>query len=400
MRTIIGPSSRSTIICLSPYLVAKSSSWTAAAFFASSDHHPNPHHFERSRPLRHPSPQYFFWSKKNKSTMTQDTVTVDDTTSLESQMADLDLTKIKRFANKGADALFGYIEKCQVESSPTADFGNFLDAGTGSHSLRWMASVFHRKRLLADTDNGDDAAPMVSMKSFTAITADETMRKRVVEEAESLGIASKGDVVIGNWSNGVERDGNFEYGKGKLLLEGKEYDTILVDYLVGAIDGFAPYFQDLIFDRLVPHLAPGGRMYIIGLQPIPDRVEGDANVMCKITKIRDACILLANHRCYREYPVDWIQRHVRRAGLDIVETRQYPIRYDHGTMLKQINVGRSKLKLFPTRGIAEEMGVILDRLEKESLEVTKRQASGRVTLGFDYVVVAEKSKNADVAQDV
>ncbi|KAL7517807.1 hypothetical protein ACHAWX_002697 [Stephanocyclus meneghinianus] len=331
--------------------------------------------------------------------MAQDTATADDT-SLETKMSELDLAKIKRFAYKGADALFGYIEKCQSESSPSADFGNFLDAGTGSHSLRWMASVFHRKRLLADSDHGDDAAPLVSMKSFAAITADETMRKRVVQEAESLGIASKGEVVIGNWSAGVDKNGNLEYGKGKLLLEGKQFDTILVDYLVGAMDGFAPYFQDVLFHRLVPHLAPGGRMYIIGLQPIPDRVQGDANVMCKITKIRDACILLANHRCYREYPVDWIQRHVRRAGMDIVETRQYPIRYDHGTMLKQINVGRSKLSLFPTRGIAEEMGVILDRLEKESLEVTKRQASGRITLGFDYVVVAEKSQEVIEAPGV
>ena len=131
-------------------------------------------------------------------------------------------------------------------------------------------------------------------------------------------------------------------------------------------------------------------MYIIGLQPIPDKVAGDANVFCKITKIRDACILLANHRCYREYPLDWIERHVARAGLNVKERRQYPIRYDHATMLRQINVGRSKLKLFPSQGMATEMGKVLDELEKESLEVTKRQESGRITLGFDYVVVAER----------
>lgn len=316
------------------------------------------------------------------------------TSTLEQDLASLDLSPITRFANKNADALFGYIEKCQVESS-NANFGRFLDAGTGSHSLRWMASVFHRQHLLQQTNNGEDAAPSISMDSFTAITADETMRKRVVQEATSLGIANKGEVVIGNWSSGVERTGKLEYGTNKLLLEGRQYDTILVDYLVGAIDGFAPYFQDLIFERLSPHLAPGGRMYVIGLQPIPDRVPSEANVMCKITKIRDACILLANHRCYREYPVDWIQRHVVKAGMNILETRQYPIRYDHGTMLKQINVGRSKLRLFPTRGLAKEMGGILDRLEAESLEVTRRMESGRITLGFDYVVVAEKKEEEE-----
>ena len=213
------------------------------------------------------------------------------------------------------------------------------------------------------------------------------------QEAVELGIASQGHVIIGNWSTGVDRTGRFETNSNKLLLEDQVFDTILVDYLVGAMDGFAPYFQDLILERLSLHLAPGGRMYIIGLQPIPDAVpNNDGNIMCKITKIRDACILLANHRCYREYPVDWIQRHVRRSNLDLVETRQYPIRYDHYTMVKQINVGRSKLRLFPSKALAEEMAGVLDRLEAESLEVTKRQVNGRVTLGFDYVVVAEKQK--------
>ena len=137
-------------------------------------------------------------------------------------------------------------------------------------------------------------------------------------------------------------------------------------------------------------------MYIIGLQPIPDRAPGDANIFCKITKVRDACILLANHRCYREYPLDWIERHVARAGMRVVESRTYPIRYTHETMVRQINVGRSKLKLFPSPSMATEMGKVLDDLERESLEVTKRQADGRITLGFDYVIVAEKESNSSL----
>lgn len=396
----------------SPASFSSNSSLTAAAFVACSCSRTSQHVHIKSSSAHH-----FFWSR-NKSKMSTPTTeptaaeplisngsneaqgSADaSTTKLERDMTSLDLSSITRFANKNADALFGYIEKCQVESSPSPNFGRFLDAGTGSHSLRWMASVFHREQLLQQTNHGDDAAPLISMESFTAITADETMRRRVVEEAQSLGIADKGEVVIGNWSSGVERTGKLEYGQNKLLLEGQQFDTILVDYLVGAIDGFAPYFQDLVFERLMPHLAEGGRMYIIGLQPIPDRVPSDANVMCKITKIRDACILLANHRCYREYPVDWIQRHIKRAGMDVLETRQYPIRYDHGTMLKQINVGRSKLRLFPTRGLANEMAGVLDRLEQESLEVTRKQENGRITLGFDYVVVAEKKKDGEGNED-
>ncbi|KAL7501578.1 hypothetical protein ACHAWT_009772 [Skeletonema menzelii] len=313
------------------------------------------------------------------------------------KMAELDLTAIKKFAHKNGDALFGYIEECQMDDPNTkGSFGRFLDAGTGSHSLRWMASILHREHLLASTSNGAMSSPSVSMDSYTAITADENMRRRVFDEAQGLGIADKGDVIIGNWKEGVGKDGTIEFGASdtsdgsKLLLEGQQFDTILADYLVGAIDGFSPYFQDLIFSRLVPHLAPGGRLYVIGLQPIPDSVNSPANIMCKIRRVRDACILLANHRCYREYPLDWIERNLQKSGLNVVQSRTYPIRYDHSTMVRQINVGRSKLKLFPSKGMAAEMGKVLDDLEKESLEVTKKQSGGRITLGFDYVVVAER----------
>mmetsp|Transcript_8452 Transcript_8452/g.24433 ORF Transcript_8452/g.24433 Transcript_8452/m.24433 type:complete len:90 (+) Transcript_8452:522-791(+) len=44
-------------------------------------------------------------------------------------------------------------------------------------------------------------------------------------------------VVIGNWDD-------------ETFLEGEVYDVILADYLIGAMDGFSPYTQDLIFERL------------------------------------------------------------------------------------------------------------------------------------------------------
>ena len=70
---------------------------------------------------------------------------------------------------------------------------------------------------------------------------------------------------------------------------------------------------------------------------------------------------------------------------------QYPIKYTFYTMQRQINVARSKLKLFPTRALADSMGRVLDDLEKEAEEAASKQPNGRLTLGFDYVVVAERS---------
>lgn len=101
------------------------------------------------------------------------------------------------------------------------------------------------------------------------------------------------------------------------------------------------------------HLKPGGRIYVVGLTPIPDSLDGPENVFCKITRVRDACIKLAGDRCYREYPMDWIVRHLKRAGLKVIDTFSLPIRYTAELMTVQINVCRRKLGNFPTKGLSD-----------------------------------------------
>lgn len=274
---------------------------------------------------------------------------------------------------KGSDdALFGCLERNQLRSGRA--FGDFLDAGTGSHSLRWIASLLHDHK-------GDDDKLRVSR--YDAVTADENMRRNVLAEAKKLGIEDMGEIIIGNWAPKDAEE------PGTELCHGQTYDTILADYLVGAIDGFAPYFQDRIFPRLATHLRPGGRLYVVGLTPIPDQAPGDADLFCRVTRLRDACILLAGHRCYREYPSEWIERHLETAGLKVVETSKFPIMYSHTTIVRQLNVARSKLPLFSSKGLAAEMGKQIDALEKESKSATDRSPTGRIKLGFDYVVTAE-----------
>lgn len=316
------------------------------------------------------------------------------------------------------DALFGCIEEQQGEKP----FGSVLDAGTGLHSLRWIATLRDDRFGMAD---------------YTAVTADETMQRNVQLEADELGISQDGQVVVGNWF-----DEHVPLDKELLMLRQQQqrpddgqstlFDVIIVDYLIGAMDGFSPYKQDLMIPKLAKLLNDGGRMYIVGLQPIPDSVPAggnrDANIICKVRQVRDACILLAGHRCYREYPIDWIIRQVRNynnqikknlfddddydddmgddnyksdggendrvngnessSKLRVIGTSRFPILYKHATILKQINVARSKFRYFPNPELATAMAATLDDLEKQSFEATAR--CGRIQLGFDYVVSIEK----------
>eukprot|EP00527_Entomoneis_sp_CCMP2396_P002195 CAMPEP_0198145876 /NCGR_PEP_ID=MMETSP1443-20131203/25876_1 /TAXON_ID=186043 /ORGANISM="Entomoneis sp., Strain CCMP2396" /LENGTH=297 /DNA_ID=CAMNT_0043809631 /DNA_START=26 /DNA_END=919 /DNA_ORIENTATION=+ len=269
------------------------------------------------------------------------------------------------------DALFGSIERQQGDKP----FGTVLDAGTGIHSLRWLATLKTHK----------------DMEKCVAVTADETMQTNCQREVESLGVDDHVDVIIGNWFDaenpldfgGDDNDDNND--------PPQRFDVILADYLIGAMDGFSPYAQDQMIPKLARLLKPGGRLYIVGLQPLPDSVPDDphASLICKVRQVRDACILLSGHRCYREYPVDWIQSHVSECkSLDLLHTSQFPIMYKQATIVKQINVARAKFPHFPSEELAASMADVLDDLEDRTFKATREM--GRIQLGFDYVVTAEK----------
>lgn len=56
-------------------------------------------------------------------------------------------------------------------------------------------------------------------------------------EQSNVTIRSQDSILVGNWMNQ-----NF-------CNELNKYDTILADYLIGAVDGFSPYTQDIIIEK-------------------------------------------------------------------------------------------------------------------------------------------------------
>ncbi|CAM9286548.1 unnamed protein product [Chrysoparadoxa australica] len=221
----------------------------------------------------------------------------------------------------GGDALFNSIQQMHADKGKT--WGRFLDAGTGTHSLRWISTL--------------------ETTSWTAVTADSKFSENMIKElGRSYQPRPEDKVIIGNWQDDT-------------FLAGEKFDTILADYLIGAVDGFAPYYQDLMFDRLKEHLAPGGRLYVVGMEPVPFSAQGPASIVCEVTRLRDSCILLAGHRPYREYPVQWIKRQITRSGLVIDAIKEWPIMHTQRTIERQTAVARRKLPYFQDRDLAEAM---------------------------------------------
>jgi hypothetical protein len=116
------------------------------------------------------------------------------------------------------------------------------------------------------------------------------------------------------------------------------YDTILADYLIGAVDGFSPYEQDNIIKKLKDHLNPEGRLYFIGMNPIPDEPALPTKIISEVRQARDAAILLAGHRMYREFPLTWMLRHISNVGLESTAHKKYTIMHSEVSVTRQIKV--------------------------------------------------------------
>ncbi len=261
------------------------------------------------------------------------------------------------------DMAFGGVEQIQGDKP----WGRVLDAGTGPRSMSWLGTL--------------------NAESVTAVTAAPDMKDVVLDQIKLLNI-NKTEVVLGNW-----------FGKEPLQY-GEEFDTIICDYLIGAMDAFSPYMQGSMLRKLLGFLKPGGRLYVMGLQPIVTNAKGPANIVSRMARARDALILLAGHRVYREYPVKYTESKVNDLpNIQHLETLIFPNYYDYSRISDQLAVGRSKLDIIAyqtqTPELVEGLRKHLDALDAEALELTQNAPENAIELGFDYTVALEKLDDAD-----
>lgn len=246
-------------------------------------------------------------------------------------------------------SLFEYIELVHGRRP----WGHVLDAGTGVKSLQWISGL--------DTE------------AWTAITAAPGM-VRQVRSAAGIRMRQQDRLLVGNWG---------DVG----LLANEEFDTVLADYLIGAVEGFTPYWQDQVLHRLRPHVRD--RLYLIGLEPyVPFNAETEAGkVIVSIGRLRDACLLLAGERPYREFPADWAIRHLQQAGFRLIDVRHFPIRYGERFVNSQLDMCCRRLPRFSSEDLAGAMAGEIQRLREHALALAERE--GGLKHGHDYVIAAE-----------
>ncbi|QTF93688.1 class I SAM-dependent methyltransferase [Halomonas sp. BM-2019] len=232
-------------------------------------------------------------------------------------------------------------------------WGSFLDAGTGYNSLRWVSSL--------------------ETERWAAVTASAGMA-RTARKAAGERMRPQDRVLVANWI-------------APELLYGECFDTVLLDYFIGAIEGFAPYWQEQVLTRLRPHVK--GRLYIVGTEPYvleaPDTKEG--RIVQAIGRLRDACLLMGNGRPYREYPASWVQRQLGTAGFRVLEVRQFPIRYRERFVNSQLDMCLKQLEALQDPALEQALRDRIESMRAEALPYARSEKG--LPCGADYVIAAE-----------
>lgn len=245
-------------------------------------------------------------------------------------------------------SLLKHIEKLQGDQS----WGHVLDAGTGPKSLAWIATL--------------------ASERWTAVTAQPSM----VESTRQALIApprAHDRILVGNWAD--ER-----------VLPGERFDTVLLDYLIGAVDAFAPYFQEALLQQLAARTR--GSLYVIGLEPyVPLVADEEVGAFIgDLGRLRDACQLLARDRPYREYPAQWVAAQLQRAGMTVTDTKYFRIRYRKPFLGGQLDLCRSRAGRFADPALAAAMLEHIEQLRIRGEALIDKYDG--LSYGRDYVIRA------------
>ncbi|MEM1188376.1 MAG: class I SAM-dependent methyltransferase [Pseudomonadota bacterium] len=237
-----------------------------------------------------------------------------------------------------------------------APWGHVLDAGTGPKSLQWISTL--------------------PTQRWTAVTAE----RRMAEDARrALASPARREdrMLVGNWADDA-------------LLAGEQFDTVLLDYFIGAVDAFAPYGQEALLRRLVERV--GGTLYVTGLEPYVPIVADDevGRFVGDLGRLRDACQLLARDRPYREFPAPWVVAALHHAGLKVTHEKFFPIRYRKRFLESQLQICEGRAKRFPDPALATAMFDHIERIRRRG-ESLIEQNDG-LPYGRDYILRAERPR--------
>lgn len=235
-------------------------------------------------------------------------------------------------------------------------WGNVLDAGTGRASICWIArhNVTH-------------------VDAVTA-TSSGTYSQETVQRAAHRRTRATVNVVLGNW-------------RDKSLLAGRQYDVVVADFLLGAVEMFWPYSQDAMLDRLFEMVRPGGYLLFVGLEPY-DLLFEPKDVARRFEALGDAAALLSGGGSYRELPQEWVERQLTRkgSGFQVVSSKRFSSSLGPSYAHSQLEFATDQAKNLKNKRLR---GAFL-----RSVSAMEDEAAGFSAWGQNYAIVARRERAA------
>ena len=230
-------------------------------------------------------------------------------------------------------------------------WGHVLDAGTGHTSLSWVVTL--------------------ESEAWTAVTG-ETTRARSLDALVRSRQRAQDRILIGNWREAA-------------FLEGETFDVVLADYLLGAVERYAPYFQYEMLQRL--YRLTRKRLYLVGLEPYRAPRDAGEQAVCDIAHLRDALHLHNGERYHREFPLEWTRQRLQEVGFRILDERRFPVRYGARFIDAELGLCRQLLQRLPEGKLRQGLQARLVQVEQEALQALGKL--GALSGGSDYLIAAE-----------
>ena len=134
--------------------------------------------------------------------------------------------------------------------------------------------------------------------------------------------------------------------------------------------------------RLKRHMKD--RIHIIGLEPYLNLAD---SIILEISRLRDACILLAKHRSYREYPMKWVEQNLQSHSLQITQQQKFPVFYVHHFVHEQLQVCLGQLNFVPSSLVKRDLFEEIAKIENKWHSHLKTHSS----ILFDFYYVIEET---------
>ena len=292
-------------------------------------------------------------------------------------------------------------------------WGHVLDAGTGPNSLSWLCAQ-PTESVLAVT-----AARVMATKVKMELKAPcrpvewgKRMELRANASATGQELSHGGrhpnTLLVGNWFVG-------EDGKRPLtehpVYTAQKFDTVVAEYLLGALEHFAAFTEQKLVDLLVCSMKEDGLLIFCGRKPYPYPGPGSRpaswtiyskarRLVLNAERVRDAAMLLSHQREYREFPARWVRDALHQRGLEIARQESFVGSVDLEYITSQLEWAKREARKVESASLAAGLLRHIRELQAAANADAGLTRNGGVAFGGSYCMVARKPANRTSATDL